>query len=129
MKRGVVNDEMSVFEQIETGLRQSIIQARGQATLRTTVLPAPVPKLSRSRVAAIRKRVGVSQAVFARYLNIPVRTLQSWEQGLRTPKAGEARLLQLFEASPDECTRLVLQTDARGPRGASKPQRRRTKAA
>lgn len=97
----------SVFEQIEAGLKQGIAQARGELTLRTVTLPDPAPTLSSQRVVAIRNRVQMSQGVFASYLNVPTKTLQSWEQGQRRPKAGEARLLQLFEASPDEFVALI----------------------
>ena len=100
-------EDLSVFEQIRQGLEEGIAHARGDLTLKTTTLPAPAPRLSKTRVAAIRKRAGMSQAVFATYLNVPTRTLQSWEQGERVPKAGEARLLQLADADPEIFMRLV----------------------
>ncbi len=100
-------EKMSVFEQIRQGLTESIAHARGELTLRTTTLPAPAPKMTRSRVIAIRKRAGMSQGVFAAYLNVPKRTLESWEQGRRAPKAGEARLLQMADAAPREFEALV----------------------
>jgi len=34
-----------------------------------------------------RKSIGLSQAAFAEYFGIPVRTLQEWEQERRTPPA------------------------------------------
>jgi putative transcriptional regulator len=100
-------EKMSVAEQIREGLRESIAHGREKMTLRTTTLPRPAPKLSGRRVASIRKKAGMSQAVFARFLNVPTRTVQSWEQGARTPKAGEARLLQIVEAAPGEVEELV----------------------
>ena len=96
MKRERDHESMSVFEQVMEGLNEGIAHARGELTLKTTTLPAPAPKLTKGRVASIRKKTGMSQAVFARFLNVPKKTLQSWEQGAREPKAGEARLLQLF---------------------------------
>ncbi len=104
-------EKMSVFEQLRQGLKESIAHGRGELTLRTTTLPAPAPRLSKTRVAAIRKKIGMSQGVFARYLNVPTKTLQSWEQGARTPKAGEARLLQIIEAAPKEFGALVSKVD------------------
>lgn len=103
----------TLFEQVRAGLHESIAHARGELTLRTTTLPAPAPKLSKSRVIAIRKKAGMSQAVFARFLNVPTRTLQSWEQGARTPKAGEARLLQIAEAAPVEFESLIVAAGGR----------------
>jgi putative transcriptional regulator len=100
-------EKLSGFEQIREGLKEGIAHGRGKLTLRTTMLPRPAPRLKKGRVAAIRRKTGMSQAVFARLLNVPTRTLQSWEQGARTPKAGEARLLQMVEAAPEEVEELV----------------------
>lgn len=100
-------ENMSVFEQLRQGLKESAAHAQGRMTLRTTTLATPAPEMSKTRVASIRARVGMSQAVFASYLNVPTKTLQSWEQGARKPKASEARLLQIAEAAPDEFERLV----------------------
>ena len=36
-------------------------------------------------VAEIRKTTGMSQSAFAKFFDIPVRTLQDWEQGRRVP--------------------------------------------
>lgn len=116
MKHESQKASSTLFEQIRAGLKESIAHARGELTLRTTTLPAPAPRLTKSRVAAIRKKAGMSQAVFARFLNVPTRTLQSWEQGARTPKAGEARLLQIVEAAPKEFESLVFAVSQRQTR-------------
>ena len=36
-------------------------------------------------IAEIRKSTGMSQSEFAKFFDIPVRTLQDWEQGRRVP--------------------------------------------
>jgi putative transcriptional regulator len=107
MSSGANYERMSVAQQIRVGLQQAIAHARGERSLRTATLIAPAPKLSGRRVAAIRKRTGMSQALFASYLNVPTKTLQSWEQGARVPKAGEARLLQIAAADPKGFAGLV----------------------
>lgn len=33
----------------------------------------------------LRLRTGMSQKKFAQFLDIPIRTIQCWEQGTRTP--------------------------------------------
>ena len=38
-------------------------------------------------VKNLRRRSGMSQGLFAQYMEIPVRTLQEWEQGKRTPSS------------------------------------------
>ena len=116
MKREREDKKMSVFEQIAAGLKEGIAQARGELTLKTTTVPAPAPRLTKSRVIAIRKNAGMSQGVLAAYLNVPKRTLESWEQGRRAPKAGEARLLQIMEAAPKEFEALLSAIDKDGPK-------------
>lgn len=123
MAREADYESMGAFEHMMEGLKQSLSQVRGELTLRTTTLAAPAPKFSARRVAAIRKKTGMSQAVFASYLNVPVRTLQSWEQGAREPKAGEARLLQIFEQDPSAIGSLVLGV-SRGNRPARRSKAR-----
>jgi DNA-binding transcriptional regulator YiaG len=44
------------------------------------------------RIPATRRKLGLSQAGFARLLGISVRTLQHWEHGTRRP-TGPARVL------------------------------------
>lgn len=128
MKLAIDYEKMNVFEQVREGLKDGIARARGELSLKTTTLPAPAPRLSRNRVVAIRKRAGMSQAVFASFLNVPKRTLQSWEQGARTPKAGEARLLQIFEAAPEQFEALVVQAGQTMPDPRRKRYSRRSSA-
>jgi putative transcriptional regulator len=118
MSRQPDYEKMTVAEQIRAGLQDAIAHARGELSLKTTTLIAPAPRLSGRRVASIRKRTGMSQAVFASYLNVPTKTLQSWEQGARIPKAGEARLLQIAEADPSGFVELII--SAGTPPGRSK---------
>ena len=42
----------------------------------------------------------MSQPVFARVLNVSAKTVQSWEQGVRTPQRGDLRLIQIIEKDP-----------------------------
>jgi putative transcriptional regulator len=42
----------------------------------------------------------MSQAVFARMLNVSTKTVQSWEQGVRKPSQAALRLIQVFRQDP-----------------------------
>jgi putative transcriptional regulator len=86
--------------QLWHSLGEARLHARGLMTLRTTAVPKPPPSRSSASIARARRRAGMSQAVLARYLNVSPKTVQSWEHGARVPRAGEARLLQLFAADP-----------------------------
>lgn len=124
MKHKSPTQSLSVFDQISQGLNESIAQLRGDITLRSTTLPAPAPKLTKTRVSGIRTKAGMSQAIFARILNVPTKTLQSWEQGARQPKASEARLLQLFDISPNDIIGILNRAETPAPsKHASKKSR------
>ncbi len=100
-------ENLSVFEQLKRGLEQAIASGQGELSLRTTVLPAPPPPTSRSKVAALRKRLGMSQSVFAATLNVSTKLVQSWEQGTRVPDRGELRLIQLLTIDPGLASRIL----------------------
>ena len=93
--------KMSVFEQLQVGLEDSIAFSKGQISLKTTELPAPPPRATGRTVARLRKRLRMSQAVFAATLNVSHKTIQSWEQGLREPSDTALRFLQVINEQPD----------------------------
>jgi putative transcriptional regulator len=58
----------------------------------------PEPKHYKSRdVVRIRKRLNVSQAVFAYLLNASESTVKKWETGVKEPGGANCRLLQIIE--------------------------------
>ncbi len=92
--------DMSVFEQIKSGLEDGIAYFRGELTLVTIPVPAPPPKATPGKIAALRRDLRMSQSVFAATLNVSTRTVQSWEQGLRAPNQASLRLLQIIRTQP-----------------------------
>lgn len=85
--------------------------------------PAPMGRLYRAPladfdladvdVAAIRKRLGLSQALFAHRFGFPVATLRHWEQGNRRPRGCALALLHVIAYNPAVATRAILK--AKGP--------------
>jgi DNA-binding transcriptional regulator YiaG len=55
-----------------------------------------VPLMTGDEVKRIRARQKMSQSEFARALAVPVRTLQQWEQGKRSPRSAAVALLKLM---------------------------------
>ncbi len=45
-------------------------------------------------IKEIRSLTDMTQKAFAKYLNIPVRTLEEWERGARTPPAYVVELIE-----------------------------------
>ena len=58
--------------------------------------PAP-KKYTKNDVIRIRKKLHVSQAVFAYLLNASESTIRKWEIGLKQPGGANCRLLQIIE--------------------------------
>jgi putative transcriptional regulator len=87
-------------ERLKKGLAEGIEFARGDRELATTLVPAG-RAYSGQDVVEIRTRRRMSQAQFAKLLAVNVKTLQSWEQGVRKPSGPTMRLLQIFD-QPDE---------------------------
>lgn len=52
-------------------------------------------------VRAIRDKLGMSQAEFARATRIPAANIKNWEQGRARPDTGGAILLALIDRAPD----------------------------
>jgi putative transcriptional regulator len=57
--------------------------------------------MSAREVVALRRSLGVSQAVFAGLLNVSTRTVQAWEIGARHPSDAALRLLQIAKKRPE----------------------------
>jgi putative transcriptional regulator len=94
-------DPMGVFDQIKAGMEDSLAYSRGELSLVVTEPPPPPPRRSSRQVAALRKRLRMSQAYFAAILNVSPRTVQSWEQGIRQPSDAALRILQVIDQRPD----------------------------
>jgi putative transcriptional regulator len=103
------------FERLKAGLEEAIRDARGEITLKTTVLelPDPPPEVGADEVTRVRLGAQMSQAVFARLLGVSTKTVQSWEQGTRRPSQAALRLLQVFRQDPKGVLRVAGMTGFR----------------
>ena len=90
-------------ERLKAGLTEAAQCAKGELNLRTVQIPDPPPEIPAKEVSSLRAKVGMSQAVFARVLNVSTKTVQSWEQGERKPSHAALRMLQVFGERPDVC--------------------------
>jgi transcriptional regulator with XRE-family HTH domain len=75
-------------------------------------------------VAKVRRRLGLSQAVFARTFGLDVTALHAWEQGRRRPDRAARVLLAVISKEPQAVLRALAGrqglTKARGQAGAEK---------
>lgn len=96
-----------LFDRLKQGLQEGIAHAQGGLTLRTVEVPDDPPEIDGPTLVALRAQAAMSQAVFAKLLNVSTKTLQSWEQGLRQPSEASRRLIQVFSEQPAMLCRIV----------------------
>ncbi len=92
----------SAFDKLAAGLEDAIAYHRGarQLTVRDVELKPPAPMDARE-VVAVRARLRVSQAAFARILNVSPRTVQAWETNARHPSDAALKLLTVAKNPPE----------------------------
>ena len=61
----------------------------------TCLLPPPV--IAPEAIRATREKEAVSQAVFARYLNVSKNLVSEWERGMKRPGGPALRLLAIVQ--------------------------------
>lgn len=98
---------LPLAERLKKGLQQAIAAEKGELELRTHTVEIPDPPRAYTAqdVQRVRLQLGHSQSSFARVLAVSLNTVQSWEQGVRTPSRTAARVLQLLE-QPEQLERL-----------------------
>ena len=60
-----------------------------------------------SPVKALRQRLGMTQAEFAKAFGLPISTLRDWEQYRSTPDAPARALLRAIDREPETMRRLL----------------------
>lgn len=88
-------------KRIIEGLKEAVAFINGDTTgARTHVRSAP-------DVAAIRKKLGLSQQRFAVKYGFSLGTLRHWEQGQRVPDGAARVLLAVIEKEPEAVERAI----------------------
>ncbi|MEN9654170.1 MAG: hypothetical protein RL235_282 [Chlamydiota bacterium] len=87
------------FTQIKEGLEEALAHKKGKITLRTEVIEIPEPpeEYSAKAIKKIREKGRYSQGIFARVLNVSIKTVQAWESGERFPSHAALRLLEIVD--------------------------------
>ncbi|MDX8431371.1 MAG: helix-turn-helix domain-containing protein [Candidatus Algichlamydia australiensis] len=87
------------FKGIKQGLEEAVEFEEKKRTLRTKKIEIPKPpkKYKAKDIKRIRAKENYSQAIFAKVLNVSVKTIQAWESGERTPSQVAMRLLQIID--------------------------------
>lgn len=91
-------DALAVAHRTAAGLHRS--GAIDKSTMREfdAACLTLVDDLAPADIQAIREREGVSQAVFARFLNVATKLVSEWERGEKKPSGPSLKLLSLVKA-------------------------------
>jgi putative transcriptional regulator len=106
-----------LFERLKTGMEEAIRHSRGEIALKTTAveIPDPPPEIQPEELTELRVQNRMSQDVFARVLNVPTRTVRSWEDGTRRPSQAALRLIQVFRQKTEGVLEVVGMAAAESP--------------
>lgn len=95
-----------VGESIIKGMEEAIAFAKGEKTASVVHIPEEID------VRRIRKKLNMSQSVFADYFGVSVRTIQDWEQGRRVPVGAAKNFLFVIDQEPDAVRRALVKEHA-----------------
>ena len=80
---------------------EKIDDLQSQLTVRRVKLHLEPRAISGAEIKEIRQSFNASQGVFAMFIQVPVRTLQEWEQGRSTISGSAARLIDEMIRDPE----------------------------
>ena len=97
MKKKYRTDALAAAYETAAGLhRIGLVDTKTMRDFNASCL-TPVEDLSPEDIIQLRKRAGVSQAVFASYLNVTVSLVSQWERGEKHPRGPSLKLLSLVQ--------------------------------
>jgi putative transcriptional regulator len=88
-----------LYKDIKKGLEEIIAHKKGKITLKTlsVEIPEPPKAYGPKKIKRIRSKRNYSQGVFAKVLNVSLKTVQAWESGDRNPNHAALRLLEIID--------------------------------
>jgi putative transcriptional regulator len=98
-----------LFTEMMQGVEDMTAHREGKITLRQYAAEEkPVPVVTAQEIVALRKKLRMSQAVFAKRIRTSPDTLRNWEQGKSNPNTQAALLIKLVKQFPDTADRLAM---------------------
>ena len=87
------------YERLKEGLEEVLAHTEKKITLRSEIIEIPKPPTDYTAkdIKKIREKGPYSQSIFAKVLNVSVKTVQSWESGERFPSHAALRLLEIVD--------------------------------
>ena len=88
-----------LFKDLKAAMEDVVAHQRGELELdsRTFIIPDPPAEYKPRQIKKIREVNHYTQSTFAKVLNVSIKTVQSWESGLRVPSHAALRLLEIVD--------------------------------
>ena len=84
-----------LFKELETNLGKAVRYVKGETQATEYLVLSP------QDIKAIRLKVKMSQAKFARAFQLKLDTVKGWEQGKRSPDAAATNYLRMIQVNPE----------------------------
>lgn len=91
----------NIADELIAAMTEAVAIARGEAE------PARLHVAPAVDVRVVRKRLGLSQAAFARRFCLSAASIRDWEQGRRRPDPAARVLLRVIERDPEAVERAL----------------------
>ena len=87
------------FKGLKEGLEETLAYTKKTLTLKSEFIEIPEPpkEYKAHDIKRIRKSGNYSQGIFAKILNVSIKTVQAWESGVRVPSHATLRLLEIID--------------------------------
>jgi putative transcriptional regulator len=95
----LLDESLAEMEAIAQGHGPTHVHEVDLTTTREATAPQP-PNVTGTDVVQLRESFQVSQALFARILNVSVSLVRAWERGARIPEGPALRLLEMAKEAP-----------------------------
>lgn len=88
-----------LFKGLKKGLEEALAYTEGKITLKSEFIEIPEPpyEYKAKDIKRIREAGNYSQGIFAKILNVSIKTVQAWESGARVPSHSALRLLEIMD--------------------------------
>ena len=90
------------YDEIFKGLNEVLEDVQGKRTLRSHAYSiAPIPEYDAKEIKNIRNGLNMSQAIFAGFLGVSLKTVEAWEAGRKSPGGPARRILYMVQIDPE----------------------------
>jgi len=97
MTKTYKSDAFAAIHETASGLHNAGVISKSTMREYEELCLSPVKKLSPEEIKTIREKAHVSQAIFARYLNVSTGVISQWERGERSPAGTSLKLLSIVQ--------------------------------